>query len=64
MTVFHFRVNHKNPAHTYVSLYTGPDAEHLALSGELIFRNEEFPAFADAVTEYNERTEQPAEVTE
>lgn len=57
MIVFRYRVDDKNPAHTYVSLFAGPDAKRLALSGQLCFRNEEFGAFADAITEYNERVE-------
>lgn len=61
MTVFRYHVTDENPAHTRVSLYTGPDDEHLALSGDLCFRSDEFRAFANAITEYNERNE-PAEV--
>jgi hypothetical protein len=57
MTVFRFRITDKNEAHTRVNLFVGPDADHLALSGGLTFRTDEFPAFADAITEYNERNE-------
>lgn len=57
MTVFRFRVTDKNPAHTRVNLFVGPDADHLGLAGGLTFRNDEFGAFADAITDYNERAE-------
>lgn len=57
MTVFRFRTSDTNPAHTRIRLFAGPDAEHLALAGELTFRNDEFRAFADAITDYNERND-------
>jgi hypothetical protein len=57
MTVFRFRETDRNPAHIYVNLYCGPDPDHLALSGQLTFRVDEWPAFADAITDYNERVE-------
>lgn len=64
MTVFRFREADRNPAHVRVDVFAGPDADHLALSGTLTFRVDEFPAFADALTQYNERQEGGEERTE
>lgn len=63
LTVFRVRVREISPAHTRFGVFAGPDVDHLGCAGELILRNEEFPAFMDMVTEYNERNE-PAEVSE
>lgn len=57
MTVLRFREVDRNPAHVRVNVYAGPDEDHLALSGTLTFRVDEYPAFADAVTAHNGRQE-------
>jgi len=44
-TVFKYRFEEYGAKHMRVSLFVGPDFDHFALSGELVFRLEEWDAF-------------------
>lgn len=44
MTAFKFRVK-RGGAHIELLVYVGPDLDHLALSGRLMFSPEEYQAF-------------------
>lgn len=46
MTSFHARVLESNDAHVRVTIFAGPDPEHRAFCGELVFNVEEFHIFA------------------